>query len=104
MPWKDFKHPFNKPKKKLTIHQKVAVTVIIISAYSIPTLFGRFPFFMFAAVLFFTGVILDLLTEETSKLSSLKEVLWWSLVLGTVAFFILLAAYYLFILIGVIGR
>ena len=41
MPWKELKRPLNKSKKKLTILQKAAVVVIVIFAYSIPTLFGR---------------------------------------------------------------
>ena len=107
MPRKEYRRPFNKSKKKLTIPQKVAVAAIVICAYSVPTLFGRqgnLLFFIFVAALFSAGVILDLFTEEDSKLSSLKEVLWRSLTIGTVAFFILLIGYYLFVLLGAIGR
>ena len=107
MSWEKFRHPFNKSKKKLSIRQKVSVAAIVIFAYSIPTLFGRqgnLLFFVFVAAVFFTGVILDLFTEETSKLSSLKAVLWWSLVVGTVTFFIILIGYYFFVLIGAIGH
>ena len=102
MSWSELRHPFSKSKKKLTIQQKVGVAIIVITAYLIPTLFGRVAFFVFIAVLFFAGVILDLFTEEKSKLSSLKQVLWWSLVMGTAIFFVLLLGYYLFILIGAI--
>ena len=102
MSWNELRHPSSESKKKLSIRQKVGVAVIVSSAYFIPTLFGRVAFFVFAAVLFFTGVILDLFTEEKSKLWGLKQVVWWSLVIGTAVFFILLLGYYLFILIGVI--
>ena len=100
MRWKELRHPLSESKKKLTILQKVAVAAIVIFAYSIPTLFGRqgnLLFFVFVAVLFFAGVILDLTTGEASKLSNLKEVLWWSLIIGAVAFFMILAVYYLFV-------